>query len=292
MPEWPAIFAALRRYDLIVGEAARPRPVGGGDISSAWYVDAGTQAIFLKTAPAASIDVFKGEAAGLDELRNANAVRVPELVACDTAGPHAFLALEWIDSEPPGAAEATLLGAALAAQHRCSKEQYGWHRDNTIGATPQRNRWCDDWVTFFSDHRLGFQLRLAADNGYRGELQAEGAALLGQCGRFFSGYTPASSLLHGDLWGGNWTASGDQPVIFDPAVYYGDRETDIAMTRLFGGFGEAFYRAYSESWPLAAGHESRLGLYQLYHVLNHLNLFGRSYLGRALALIRELNRAL
>ena len=108
---------------------------------------------------------------------------------------------------------------------------------------------------------------------------------------FFHDYVPQPSLLHGDLWAGNYAAVDGVPVIFDPAVYYGDRETDIAMTRLFGGFGEAFYDAYTRSWPLQPGHESRLELYQLYHVLNHLNLFGAGYLGRALELLRSLNRA-
>ena len=105
----------------------------------------------------------------------------------------------------------------------------------------------------------------------------------------FDDYEPSASLLHGDLWGGNWGASNEQPVIFDPAVYYGDRESDIAMTHLFGGFGGDFYSAYQESWPMQAGCEDRLKLYQLYHVLNHLNLFGSAYLGRAVQLIQDLN---
>ena len=112
---------------------------------------------------------------------------------------------------------------------------------------------------------------------------------MSELGHFFTDYWPEASLLHGDLWGGNWASASGQPVIFDPAVYYGDRESDIAMTKLFGGFGAAFYRAYEGAWPLAAGSEQRILLYQLYHVLNHLNLFGRSYLGRALGLIRSLS---
>jgi fructosamine-3-kinase len=129
---------------------------------------------------------------------------------------------------------------------------------------------------------------LAAENGFTGELQQEGDRLLSNLGQFFDGYWPEASLLHGDLWGGNWASSGGEPVIFDPAVYYGDRESDIAMTKLFGGFSAEFYRAYEEAWPLAAGNEKRILLYQLYHVLNHLNLFGQSYLGRALRIIRSL----
>jgi fructosamine-3-kinase len=129
---------------------------------------------------------------------------------------------------------------------------------------------------------------LAAENGFTGELQQEGDRLLSNLGQFFNGYWPEASLLHGDLWGGNWASSGGEPVLFDPAVYYGDRESDIAMTKLFGGFSAEFYHAYEEAWPLAAGSEKRILLYQLYHVLNHLNLFGQSYLGRALGIIRSL----
>ena len=156
-----------------------------------------------------------------------------------------------------------------------------------ISSTPQINTRTEDWAAFYRDHRLGYQIETAARFGYTGELQDLGRRLMDRMPAFFAGHDPSPSLLHGDLWGGNHAASGGAPVIFDPAVYYGDRETDLAMTRLFGGYSEAFYAAYLEAWPLPARHESRLGVYQLYHVLNHLNLFGRSYLGRAISLLRD-----
>ena len=131
-------------------------------------------------------------------------------------------------------------------------------------------------------------MELAARDGYAGDVQLLGKDLLDGLPRYFEGYEPLASLCHGDLWSGNWGVADGVPVIFDPAVYYGDRESDIAMTMLFGGFGRAFYRAYERSWPMADGHEARLKLYQLYHVLNHLNLFGTGYLGRAVGLMREL----
>jgi len=184
--------------------------------------------------------------------------------------------------------ERGLLGKQLAKQHRFCAEQFGWSRDNTIGSTPQHNSWSDDWVSFFAERRLGFQLELAAQNGFAGDLQSQGRQLIDNLGYFFSDYWPEASLLHGDLWGGNWASSNGRPVIFDPAVYYGDRESDIAMTRLFGGFGREFYAAYEEAWPTTSGSEKRTRLYQLYHVLNHLNLFGASYLGRAQDVIRNL----
>jgi fructosamine-3-kinase len=181
-----------------------------------------------------------------------------------------------------------MLGQQLAKQHRYCEDRFGWHKDNTIGSTPQHNLWNDDWVEFVGADRLGFQLELAAKNGFTGDLQVEGAALCKSLGQFFADYWPEASLLHGDLWGGNWAAADGAPVIFDPAVYYGDRESDIAMTKLFGGFGASFYDAYEEAWPLSAGSEQRILLYQLYHILNHLNLFGGSYLNRALGIIRAL----
>ena len=146
----------------------------------------------------------------------------------------------------------------------------------------------DGWVDFFREHRLRFQLNLAAQNGYGGELQQLGAGLAERLPELFDGYEPVASLCHGDLWGGNWGVADGEPVIFDPAVYYGDRESDIAMTMLFGGFGRSFYRAYEQAWPMERGNERRLRLYQLYHVLNHLNLFGSGYLRQALELLRKL----
>ena len=144
----------------------------------------------------------------------------------------------------------------------------------------------DNWIEFFREYRLGYQLKLAVANGYGGELTERGAEVSDRLPELFKGYEPQASLLHGDLWGGNWGSVDGEPVIFDPAVYYGDRESDIAMTMLFGGFGKAFYNAYESSWPMAHGHEKRLKLYQLYHVLNHLNLFGISYLREAEQLVR------
>jgi fructosamine-3-kinase len=211
-------------------------------------------------------------------------VRVPEVLAVGQDKDNAFLALEWLALERPGPKCQQLLGEQLAAMHRTVKNRFGWHRDNTIGRTPQHNSWSTDWLGFVREHRLGYQLQLAAKNGFTGELQVQGARVIEQLPVFFDGYDPAPSLLHGDLWGGNWSSSAGSPVIFDPAVYFGDRETDLAMTRLFGGFGSAFYNAYESAWPLEPGSRERCDLYQLYHVLNHLNLFGRGYLGRALAL--------
>jgi len=288
MPHWASINQHLLNAGVKVKNTAAPRPVGGGDISAAWRLETFDGEIFLKTGPASSADMFFAEAEGLSELASANAIRVPEVLAAHSEDDTAFVALEWLDFDRSTSASERLLGEQLATMHRTVKERFGWHRDNTIGLTPQHNPWADDWVEFFRDHRLGYQLKLAAGNGFAGELQQKGAQLAKRLPVYFDDYEPASSLLHGDLWGGNWASCDGQPVIFDPAVYYGDRETDLAMTRLFGGFGKAFYEAYESTWPLQPGHRERNDLYQLYHVLNHLNLFGSGYHGRAIALMRGL----
>ena len=249
----------------------------------------GQDAVFLKTGAPAQLSMFEAEAEGLDELRRAGAIRVPAVIDVGLRDGQSFIALERLALGRASAATEARFGTALAELHRHTRDAFGWHRDNTIGPTPQRNAETRDWVKFYRTQRIEYQLRLAADNGFTGDLQALGEHLIEQIPDLLAGHEPEASLLHGDLWGGNWGAVDDEPVIFDPAVYYGDRETDIAMTRLFGGFGEAFYCAYGEAWPLAPGYEARLALYQLYHVLNHLNLFGGGYLGQAIRLMRSLS---
>ncbi len=230
--------------------------------------------------------MYEAEADGLDELRKAGEIRVPDVIACGVEDGRACLVLERLHMEHPSGDTARRFGHQLARLHRHTAERFGWFRDNTIGPTPQKNGWSDDWIEFFRELRLDFQIQLARQNGH--DLVDQGKRLGARLPELFEGYDPEPSLLHGDLWGGNWGSVGGEPVIFDPAVYYGDRESDIAMTMLFGGFGRAFYEGYAAEWPMAPGHEQRIKLYQLYHVLNHLNLFGTSYLGRARQLLREL----
>ena len=289
MPDWAAIFQALGQQGIALGASPAPRALGGGSISAAWKLPASSGAIFLKTGGASAFEQLDAEADGLRELARAAAVRVPRVLGVGKSGADAFLALEWLDLGAGGPEAARDLGRGLAAQHRHVQDAHGWHRDNTIGSTPQVNAPEADWIRFYREQRLVFQLELAARNGYAGELQEQGATLAGRLERLFEGYEPQPSLLHGDLWRGNWGVANGEPVVFDPAVHYGDRECDLAMTRLFGGFGPEFHAAYEEAWPLHPGHRKRVPLYQLYHVLNHLNLFGRSYLARALSLLRELN---
>jgi fructosamine-3-kinase len=270
--------------------ADQPGPhVGGGSINACVQWPAAEGALFVKLADVGRRDMFEAEAAGLHALAAAQAVRVPAVLGCGIAGDKAFLALEWIEFGPARSGTEARLGEALARLHRATAGRFGWHRDNTIGATPQRNAWTADWVEFFARHRLGFQLELAGQSGHGGRWLERGHMLCERLDAFFAGYTPQPSLLHGDLWGGNWAvdASG-APVIFDPATYYGDRETDLAMTHLFGGFGSEFYAAYESAWPLDRGAGARRDLYNLYHVLNHLNLFGGGYRAQAERMIERL----
>ena len=275
-----------------LGVALRSQPtsrVHGGSINECYRWEGNAGALFVKVAPARGSAMFEAEAAGLEELARAQAVRVPRVMSVGTSAGKAWLALEWIQSGTPSRATDAVLGEQLARQHRSAQPAFGWSRDNTIGSTPQLNDWDANWVTFFRDRRLRYQLSLAGNNGHASRLQHRGEALLDRVGEFFSGYQPAPSLLHGDLWGGNRAADErGSPVIFDPAVYYGDREADLAMTRLFGGFASGFYAAYESAWALAAGAAARTDLYNLYHVLNHLNLFGDGYLAQAVSLIDSL----
>ena len=274
---------------LIGAEVESVRPISGGDHRAAFRIDSARGAVFLKCGPGEAAQSFAAEAAGLQALAAANALRVPKLVARVCLADTACLALEWIDFAAATGNCERRLGEGLAKLHQLTAPHFGWLQDNNIGATRQHNAWHQEWIRFFADQRLGVQLALAQSNGASSRLFDRGVRLCEALHGLFVGHRPQPSLLHGDLWGGNWAADGDdQPVIFDPAVYYGDREADLAMTRLFGGFGPDFYSAYQRAWPLDAGASVRVTLYNLYHVLNHFNLFGGSYQAQALRMTDEL----
>jgi protein-ribulosamine 3-kinase len=272
------------------GEAFVPkatRAVSGGDISEAFTLGDGVRTFFVKVQPAARLAMFEAEAAGLAELAAANAVRVPQVICHGVADGRAYLVLEYLPLRPHG--DAAQLGRQLAQQHRADAARFGGARDNWIGGTPQPNVWTDDWIEFWRVHRLGFQLKLAAQNGCGGALQRDGEALMARLEAFFAAYRPQPSLLHGDLWGGNHGFLDDgTPVIFDPAAYCGDRECDLAMSELFGGFAPAFHAAYREAWPPDPGYPVRRTLYNLYHILNHANMFGGGYAAQAQRMASQL----
>jgi len=263
--------------------------VGGGCINSAYRLEGDRGAYFIKINLKEQLPMFAAEAIGLHEVAATGTVRVPLPICHGVCGDKSYLALEYLELRPTEGTCDRLLGQKLAAMHKIAQAYFGWHRDNTIGSTRQPNTRLSDWIEFFARHRLGFQLKLAETHGFGGKLQREGEKLMVCLPVFFATYTPKPSLLHGDLWGGNYAADNTgQPVIFDPACYYGDREADIAMTELFGGFGRDFMLAYSNAYPLDEGYQTRKTLYNLYHIINHLNLFGGGYLVQAENLISRL----
>ena len=270
------IAAATGRQAELSGQAT----AGGGCINQAMRVNFGDTSYFVKLNTAGKADMFAAEALGLQELRNSQTLKIPEPVCQGDDGESAWLVLE--DLDLGGRGDLAALGEGLAALHRVTRQQFGWDTDNTIGSTLQVNTCHHDWVAFWREHRLQFQLELAARNGHGGRLQSQGERLLDLFPALFTDYTPEASLLHGDLWSGNYafTNSGEA-TIFDPAVYYGDREADLAMTELFGGFGSDFYAAYRADYPVDPGYGVRKTLYNLYHILNHLNIFGDAYRSQA-----------
>jgi len=288
------------------GGFARDRPcafeghLAGGCIAAAqrWRVDG--QPVFVKTLPRSQQAVLIAEAQGLAELggavaRAGIALAVPEPLAQGEADGQAWLALSWLDLSAGLDAQGEVrLGEALAALHRHVSSRgdgrgYGLDADNFLGATPQLNGWLEDWTEFWQRRRLLPQLYRAQENGYAAAAFEAGLALAEALPMLLAGHHPPASLLHGDLWSGNAGQCADGlPALFDPAVHYGDRECDLAMTALFGGFSERFYQAYRAVWPLPAGEGTRRQLYQLYHVLNHFNLFGGGYAAQAERLTRQL----
>lgn len=286
---WQDIAA---RITAVTGKPFRVRSaaaVGGGCINTAHRLEGDAATYFVKTNDADKAAMFEAESAGLDEILASNTLRAPRPVAHGVSGDTAWLALEHIELGQGGQGSLKKLGEGLAAMHRVTREEFGWDRDNTIGSTPQVNTKEKDWVSFYRTHRLEYQLRLAAEHGHGGTFQRKAERLLSDLELFFRDYRPMASLLHGDLWGGNYGFdTAGNPVVFDPAVYYGDREADLAMTELFGGFGADFYAAYRERHPLDGGYAVRKHLYNLYHVLNHLNLFGGGYRSQAEGMIERL----
>jgi fructosamine-3-kinase len=277
--------------------------VGGGSISQALRVRTAQGHYLLKTGGRGLPGFFSAEARGLRLLGSTGAVRVPDVLAVQDAETTTddrqpttqtpvvggqssvvgvgFILLEWLEA-PPAASRARageILGTALAAMHRATAPTYGLDHDNYIGATPQPNALLPGLTEFFRERRLRPQAERAARNGL---LPAPRAArierVLSRLGEWIDDGHVQPALLHGDLWGGNFIVGpGGAPALIDPAAYYGDREADLAMTRLFGGFPPAFYQSYAAAWPLAPGWQDRVELYNLYHLLNHLNLFGEGY---------------
>lgn len=270
----------------------REEPVGGGSISSAsvLHLSDGTS-LFLKKNCRGPGDLFVQEVRGLLALHATGGPRVPRPVALFSDSSCAYFLMEYIETGRKSSSFFRRFGARLATMHRENRQTHcGFEADNHIGATPQKNRREKDWHQFFREHRLMYQVHLARERGF---LDSTACTLAERLGNRLRELLPPPddhrpSILHGDLWGGNYLVdSRGEAVLIDPAVYYGHREADLAMTELFGGFGAQFYQGYTDEWPLEPGYSSRRDIYNLYHLLNHLNLFGMSYAGSCLAVLQR-----
>lgn len=284
---WNQIAAHISQVTGVEFQTDDRRSVGGGCINQGSRLTAGDLTYFVKFNQASQIAMFEAEAAGLEQMAATHTIRVPQPICWGTADGSAYLVLEWLEMGRGSSAAWEEMGRKLAALHKApGAGQFGWERNNTIGSTPQINPWTSSWADFFTEHRIGYQLKLGQR---RGGHFPDGNRLLDRMPQLLAGHHPQPSLLHGDLWGGNASVTREgEPVIFDPATYWGDREADLAMTELFGGFPNEFYRGYHRVFPLDAGYPQRKTLYNLYHILNHFNLFGGSYESQANRMISQI----
>ena len=283
MLDWSKIE---QNISLSIGKAFKLQKqtgVAGGDINQAYRISGlidGNESVsyFIKLNQKGLLEMFEAEAAGLEEIESSQTIQVPKVICSGTDDSKSYLVLENLSFTAGCSGSAEKLGQQLAAMHQQTAQQFGWSRNNTIGSTPQINNQTENWLDFLRDSRFGYQLELAKQKGCEKSLLLKVEDLLNNLDALFADYKPNPSLLHGDLWSGNYAyLSNGEPVIFDSAVYYGDREADIAMTELFGGFSTEFYVAYNKAWPLDKGYKQRKTLYNLYHILNHYNLFGGGY---------------
>ena len=288
---WTQIDARITQ---LTGEkflSSQQRSVSGGCINQGYAISDGQRTYFVKVNQASLVDMFEAEALGLQQMLETNSIRAPKPICWGTEGNSAYLVLEWLELGRGNTQSWEKMGQQLAGMHQwVGKDAFGWDRNNTIGSTPQINIWKATWREFYVEHRLGYQFGLAKRRGGHFPNQER---LLEAIPELLADRQPQPSLVHGDLWGGNASCTVEgEPVIFDPAAYYGDREVDIAMTELFGGFPTAFYRGYNQVFPLDPGYERRKPLYNLYHILNHFNLFGGGYASQASGMIEQILRSI
>ncbi len=286
---WTQIATHISKVTGEKFEITNRRSVGGGCINQGYAVSSSTITYFVKLNKASLADMFEAEALGLKQMLDTKTIRVPKPICVGTTADLGYIVLEWLELGGSNSTQCwEQMGRQLAAMHRCtppSQKGFGWDINNTIGSTPQINTWTSNWIKFFAEHRLGYQFQLARRRGGHFLQQEQVIAAVEK----LLNHQPKPSLVHGDLWGGNAavTKSGE-PVILDPATYVGDREVDIAMTELFGGFPGAFYRGYNDVWPLDSGYKQRKTLYNLYHIVNHFNLFGGGYASQANSMIEQI----
>jgi fructosamine-3-kinase len=273
---WNQIADRISQVSSTKFQVESRRSVSGGCINQGYAITGNELTYFVKINQASQVDMFEAEAFGLKQILATRTIRVPEPICWGIADNSSYLVMEWLEFGRGTTQAWEEMGRKLAAMHQAGgSSQFGWERNNTIGSTPQINTWTENWGDFFAEHRIGYQLQLAKR---RGGSFPDYPQVVEVVKDFLADRMPEPSLVHGDLWSGNAAVlETGEPVILDPATYYGDREVDIAMTELFGGFPAAFYRGYNQVFPLDEGYERRKTLYNLYHILNHFNLFGGGY---------------
>ncbi len=285
--QWIEVAQAIEKKTKTEFAIANSRSVSGGCINQGYRISSSDTAYFVKLNDATQVKMFAAEALGLKQMYATQTITVPQSICWGVAGNSSYIVLQWLDLSGGNNHSWREMGRQLAAMHRQGTgNSFGWDRNNTIGSTPQVNTWMDSWADFFAEQRIGYQLRLAKR---RGGSFPDTNKVMHAVRDKLADRQPDSSLVHGDLWSGNAAIATDgAPVIFDPATYYGDRETDLAMTELFGGFPAAFYNGYNEVWQLDSGYPQRKSIYNLYHVLNHFNLFGGGYSNQAQRIIQQI----
>ncbi len=297
MPRHPATTDIEQSLSQALGKTIQLQAwqaISGGSIHQAWHVISDAeQHYFIKTNKHHKQHTLEAEALGLEALNQAisprKTPRIPAVYLWGNNHKYSWLILEYIVFGQSSNNSQAALGESLAWLHQQTSKQFGFAADNVIGESLQTNTWTTDWTEFWAEQRLGTQFKLAKQHGFYSSIQNEAEQLLHLLPQLLQDHQPIPSLLHGDLWGGNVACDSDgNPVIFDPAVYYGDRECDIAMTSLFGGFSDEFYAAYNHVYPLDDGYAKRKNLYNLYHILNHANLFGGGYIMQSRSMIQHL----
>ncbi|MGR5194433.1 fructosamine kinase family protein [Vibrio rotiferianus] len=284
---WQAIAQQLSDTLLFEYQITEKTRLSGGDISESYMISDGEQRYFVKINDREFFNKFELEAESLHLLRETSTVFVPEVVLVGKTKAHSFIILNYLPTKPlEDASNSFKFGQQLAHLHQWGEQkEFGFDNDNYIGSTLQPNQWHKKWCVFFAEQRIGWQLQLLKEKGI--EL-VDIEDFIDVVKRLLANHTPTPSLLHGDLWNGNVALTPFGPICFDPASYWGDRECDLAMSELFGGFQPEFYQGYESIIPLPIGYCERKEIYNLYHVLNHCNLFGGHYLEQAQVLINKI----
>ncbi|WP_168204311.1 fructosamine kinase family protein [Aliikangiella coralliicola] len=274
-------------------------PVSGGDINQAYRLETSKSTFFIKLNRAELLEMFVAEANGLECMAATKTIKVPSVITSGEYSNQSFLVLEHLHLG--GLQNIGKFAVELAELHRCSNANFGFSSDNYIGSTPQSNQQSDNWLEFYAEQRIGFQLSMLSKKGASSRLLEKGKAVQKNIAQFFDDYLPTPALIHGDLWQGNYgymrgnsgqysnaESHTGRPVIYDPACYFADHEAELAMLELFGNPGEVFFREYHQVFPIDRGYPVRRTLYNLYHILNHVNLFGGGYENQAERMMDEL----